>query len=162
MNSTLPPLTEKTAPLFIPAGEDRFGQFKTLGISQIAFKVSRQESLDLLMLEITLQQKGGPAKHVHHQQDEWFYLIEGDLLLEAGDQRFRLKPGDSLFVKRDIPHVWANMADRQMRFLASLTPAGRAQEFFENASKYNVLPGADQDLWRPYDLEWLGPPLKLD
>ncbi len=160
-NSFLSPL-EKTPALLVPGGEDRFGKFKTLGISTIAVKVSREESVDLLMVEITLEQKGGPAKHLHYAQDEWFYVIEGDFLIEAGDQRFRMKPGDSLFVKRKVPHVWANVGNGRLKFLASVSPAGKLEAFFENASKYNVLPAADQEMWRPYDLEWVGPPLSID
>lgn len=162
MNGSLLTPAEKTPVLLIPAEEDRFGKFKTLGISTIAVKVSREESSDLFMVEITLEQKGGPAKHLHYTQDEWFYVIEGDFLIEAGDQRFRMKPGDSLFVERKVPHGWANVGSSRLRFLASVSPAGKLEAFFENASKSNALPGSDQELWRPYDLEWVGPPLKIE
>ncbi len=162
MNSSLPTPAEKTPALLVAGGEDRFGIFKTLGISKIAVKVSKKESSDLFMVEITLQQKGGPAKHLHYAQDEWFYVIEGDFLIEAGAQRFRMKPGDSLFVERKVPHVWANVGNGALRFLASVSPAGKLEAFFENASKNNALPGSDQELWRPYDLEWVGPPLAIE
>ncbi len=145
----------------VPSGEDRNGEFKVLGPSKIAFKVSRKETADVLMVEITLEQKGGPAKHVHFDQDEWWYLLEGDLVIEIGDERFRIKPGDSLFARRNVPHTWANVGDSRMRFLAFLSPAGNAEAFFENASKNRSLPGSDQNLWRPYGMEWVGPPLKI-
>ena len=154
--------SDNTPSLLVPVGEDRFGEFKVLGISSIAVKVSSSESSDVFMVEITLQQKGGPAKHLHFDQDEWFYALEGDLLIEAGDERFLLKPGDALFVKRTTPHVWANVGETQLRFLALATPAGKLEEFFENAAKNNALPGPDQKLWRPYGLEWVGPPLKIE
>lgn len=154
--------SDNTPSLLVPVGEDRFGEFKVLGISSIAVKVSSQESSDVFIVEITLQQKGGPAKHLHYDQDEWFYALEGDLLIEAGDERFRLKPGDALFVKKTVPHVWANVGETQLRFLALVTPAGRLEEFFQNAAKNNALPGPDQELWRPYGMEWVGPPLKIE
>ncbi len=162
MNGSLPTPAEKTPTLLIPAGEDRFGKFKTLGISTIAVKVSRAESSDLFMCEISLEHQGGPAKHLHYLQDEWFYVVEGDFLIEAGDQRFRMKPGDSLFVERRVPHVWANVGNSRLRFLASASPAGKLEAFFENASKYNAIPGSDPEFWRPYDMEWVGPPLKIE
>ena len=161
MNSPLPAPTD-TPPLLVPVGEDRYGAFKVLGISSIAVKVSKRESSDLFAVEITLQQKGGPAKHLHYDQDEWFYALEGDLMIEAGNERFRMKPGDALFVKKTVPHAWANMGDRQMRFLALVTPAGKLEEFFENAAKNNALPGPDQELWQPYGMEWVGPPLTIE
>ncbi len=162
MDGSLLTPVEKTPTLLVPAGEDRYGIFKTLGISKIAVKVSREESSDLYMVEITVDQKGGPGKHLHRLQDEWFYIIEGDFLMEAGDQRFRMKPGDSLFVKRGVAHVWANVGESRLRFLASVSPAGKLEAFFENASKYNTPPGPEPEMWEPYDLEWVGPPLKID
>src|SRR5512140_2155280 len=104
MESSLPNSIEVAPPLFVPEGEDRFGSFKTLGISKIAVKVSKVESPDFCMAEITLEEKGGPAKHLHYDQDEWFYVLEGDFLIEAGSQQFHMKPGDSLFVRGGRPH----------------------------------------------------------
>jgi mannose-6-phosphate isomerase-like protein (cupin superfamily) len=162
MNSPSLAPPEKSPPLLVPVGEDRYGEFKVLGISSIAVKVSRRETRDLLAVEIMLRQKGGPEKHLHYDQDEWFYALEGDLLVEIGDERFRMKPGDSLFVRRTVPHTWANAGETRMRFLALVTPAGQLEEFFENAAKMKALPGPDQAHWRPYGLEWVGPPLQLD
>ncbi len=158
--SLVPP--EKTRSLLVPVGQDRYSEFKVLGKTSVAVKVSKRESSELFAVEITIQQKGGPAKHVHYYQVEWFYDLEGDLLIEAGDERFRMKPGDALFVNRGVPHVWANVGETRMRFLALVTPAGKLEEFFENAAKRNTPPGPDQAMWRPYGLEWVGPPLKID
>jgi len=148
--------------VLVPSGEDRNGKFKVLGINQIALKVSRKETPDVFMVELTRERKGGPAKHVHLDADEWWYLLEGDLVVEVGDERFRLKPGDSLFGRRNVPHVWANAGNSRLRFLAFLSPAGNAEAFFENASRNGFMPGPDQNLWRPYGLEWVGPPLKIE
>src|SRR5258706_4620071 len=102
------------ASLLVPVGEDRFGEFKVLGISSIAVKVSSQESSDVFIVEITLQQKGGPAKHLHYDQDEWLYALEGDLLIEAADEQFRLKPDDALVVEKTGPNGWANSWHRHL------------------------------------------------
>src|SRR5215471_16355760 len=91
MNDPLDTQAARPLPIVVPAGEDRFGSFKTLGISSVAFKVTAQESRDLFVVEITLVQKGGPAKHVHFYQDEWFYVLEGEFILEVGQERFHLK-----------------------------------------------------------------------
>ncbi len=148
--------------VLVPFGEDRNGAFKLLSINKIAYKVSRSETTDVLMVELTREGKGGPAKHVHLDQDEWWYLLEGDLVVEIGSERFRLKSGDSLFARRNIPHGWGNVGDSRLRFLAFLSPAASAEAFFEDASRNGFMPGPDQTLWRPYGLEWAGPPLKID
>lgn len=162
MNNSMPTPAVVNSPLLVPAGEDRFTTIKTLGVSSVAYKVTSQESKDLFMMEITLRQKGGPEKHKHYFQDEWFYIVEGEFLIEAGDRLMRLKVGDSLFVPRQTPHVWAFVGETQGRILISASPACKLEEFFENASKNNAPPGSDQSQWQPYDLEWIGPPLKID
>ena len=148
--------------LMVPADEDRFGYFKILGISSIAFKVTSHESNDLFVVEITLVQTGGPAKHVHLYQDEWFYVVEGEFILEVGDTQFRLKPGDSAFGPRKVPHVWAFVAGVSGKMIFVVSPVGKLEKFFVEAGKTNKLPGADQNQWRPYGMEWVGPPLQIE
>ncbi len=148
-------------PLLVPAGEDRFGYFKTLGISSVAFKVTSKESSDLFAIEITLVNKGGPAKHVHLIQDEWFYVVEGEFVLEVGNSQYHLKPGDSAFGPKKVPHVWAFVKGVRGRMLFVVSPVGRLETFFNDAAKSDSLPGPDQNQWKPYDLEWAGPPLKI-
>ena len=97
--------------LRVAAGEDRFGEHRGLGISKIDFKVTPQDESGLLILENTFHAKGGPARHLHYDQDEWFYAIEGEFIFEIGQERFTLKPGDSLLGPRRVPHVWAYVGD---------------------------------------------------
>lgn len=162
VNDSINPQAAEPTPLFIPAGEDRFGYYKTLGISSVAFKVTAQESRDLFIVEITLVNKGGPAKHVHLYQDEWFYVVEGEFILEVGDKRFYLKPGDSLFGPKKVPHVWAFIAGTRGKMLFVVSPVGKLEEFFIDAGKTKRLPGPDQNQWLPYGMEWVGPPLTIE
>ncbi len=162
MNDSLDTQPAKFLPIYVPAGEDRFGYFKTLGISSVAFKVTSQESKDLFVVEITLVQKGGPARHVHLFQDEWFYVVEGEFLLEVGEERFHLKPGDSAFGPMKVPHTWAFVAGTRGKMLFVVSPIGKLEAFFVDAGKRNAAPSADQNQWQPYGLEWVGPPLTIE
>ncbi len=162
MDDSIQAPTELTQPRMVPAGEDRFGYFKNLGISSVAFKVTSQESSDLFVVEITLVQKGGPARHVHLFQDEYFYVLEGEFILEVGAQRFHLKPGDSAFGPKKMPHAWAFTRGTQGRMLFVVSPVGQLEAFSNDAGKTNTLPGPDQNQWRPYGLEWVGPPLQME
>jgi hypothetical protein len=58
----------------VPAGEDRSGERHGLGVSAIMFKVITP---DLLTLENVFHAPGGPPRHLHLAQDEWFYALEG-------------------------------------------------------------------------------------
>ena len=146
----------------VAAGEDRFGEHRGLGVSRIDFKVSTQDSGGILILENTFHQKGGPARHLHYDQDEWFYSIEGEFIIELGQERMLLKPGDSLFAPRKVPHVWAYVGDARGRMLITFMPAGKMEAFFREVTKSNAMPPQDPGLWRAHGMELLGPPLSVD
>ena len=87
MNDSLHAPTSVQLPLVVAAGEDRFGEIRGLvGINTLDFKVSAQDSQALFILEIINHTKGGPARHLHYEQDEWFYVVEGMYVFEAGEE----------------------------------------------------------------------------
>jgi mannose-6-phosphate isomerase-like protein (cupin superfamily) len=147
--------------LRLAAGEDRFGEPRGLGISTIAFKVCPQDSGGLLILENAFQAKGGPARHLHYDQDEWFYALEGEFAIEVGLDRLTLRPGDSLLAPRQVPHVWAYVGDARGRILIASMPAGKMEAFFWEVTKANAMPPQDPELWRAHGMELLGPPLAV-
>ena len=86
--------------LLVAAGQDRFGDPCRLGINTIDFKVTSQESTGLLIVEVTSHAKGGPERHLHVAQDEWFYVLEGQFLIEVAAERFRLTSGTPRLAER--------------------------------------------------------------
>ena len=147
--------------LRVVANEDQFGEHRGLGVSQITFKVTPKDSNGIFIIENTFHEKGGPAKHLHYDQDEWFYALEGDFLLEIGNEQFRMKPGDSILAPRKIPHVWAYTGGERGRMLIAFMPAGKMEAFFREVTKANAMPPQDPELWRSHGMELLGPPLKV-
>ena len=146
-------LTPGAAPTpLVPAGQDRFGEYRGLGVSSIQFKVLPQESNGLFVVENSFHAKGGPARHLHYDQDEWFYSIEGEFILEVGKEQFRLRPGDSLLAPRKVPHVWAYVGNStegtagetlgatRGRILIAFMPAGKMEAFFREVTKANAMP----------------------
>ncbi|HEX9070004.1 MAG TPA: cupin domain-containing protein [Ktedonobacterales bacterium] len=148
--------------LRLPAGEDLFGETRGLGVSTIQFKVIPQDTTGLLVLENTFHAKGGPARHLHHEQDEWFYAVEGVFLMEVGDQCYELRPGDSLWAPRQVPHVWAHIGEGHGRILVAFSPAGQMEAFFRIVTKANAMPPQDPALWQAHGMELLGPPLPVE
>jgi len=161
MNDSLHTLASLPPALHVAAGEDRFGEHRGLGISTIDFKVSSQDSSGLFILENTFRAKGGPARHMHYDQDEWFHCIEGEFVFEVGPERISLKPGDSLLAPRKVPHVWAFAGDTFGRILIVFTPAGKMEAFFREVTKANAMPPQDPALWRAHGMDLLGPPLSV-
>lgn len=145
----------------VAAGEDRYGEYRGLGVSAICFKVTPQESGGLLILENTFHAKGGPARHLHYEQDEWFYAAEGEFVVEVGQERFSLSAGDSLLAPRKVPHVWAYVGDARGRMLITFMPAGKMEAFFREVTKANAMPPQDPALWRAHGMELVGPPLPV-
>ena len=152
----------QTAPvLHVAAGKDRFGEQRSLGISTITFKVVPPDSSGLFIIENTFRAKGGPARHLHHEQDEWFYAVEGEFIIEVGAKRFHLGAGDSLLAPRQVPHVWAYIGDSVGRMLITFMPAGKMEAFFREVTKANAMPPQDPALWQAHGMELLGPPLTV-
>lgn len=139
----------------VARGEDRFGERRSVGIGTLTFKVSTADSGGaLLVLEIAHHAKGGPARHLHHHQDEWFHVIE------IGGERFRLGPGDSAFGPRGVPHGWAHVGNGAGRIAFAVAPAGRLEEFFREITKADAPAPQDPAFWPSYDLALAGPPLE--
>ena len=148
-------------PVPVAAGEDRFGEHRGLGVSAIQFKIAGQDSNGLFVLENVFTQKGGPARHLHYEQDEWFYVLEGAFLFEIGQERMTLRPGDSVLGPRRVPHVWAFAGAPRGRILIAFTPPGKMEAFFREVTRANAMPPQDPALWRAHGMELLGPPLAV-
>lgn len=146
--------------LRVAAGQDQFGEHRGLGVSEITFKATPQDSAGVFVIENTFHAKGGPARHLHYDQDEWFYAVEGEFIIEVGSTRYTLKPGDALLAPRQVPHVWACVSgDGYGRILIVFMPAGKMEAFFREVTRANAMPPLDPALWRAHGMELLGPPL---
>ena len=150
----------------VPVGSDRFQSPRTVfGGMRIDFKVTPSETNgNLLVLENTNERKGGPARHIHHAQEEWFYILEGEYLIQIGEENHRLGPGSSILAPRKIPHVWAHIGAGRGRLLVTFQPAGQMEAFFANAAKMKgkPTPEAMQELFHLHGMELLGPPLPIE
>ncbi len=147
--------------LKVAANQDVFGEPRGMGVSVIAFKVAPKNSNGIFVIENTFHKKGGPARHLHYEQDEWFYAVEGEFILEVGQEQFTLSPGDSVLAPRKVPHVWAFTGDDHGRMLIAFMPAGKMGAFFREVTKDNAMPPEDPELWRAHDMELVGPPLNV-
>ncbi|HAV76236.1 MAG TPA: hypothetical protein DCX53_02675 [Anaerolineae bacterium] len=143
-------------------GRDKFNEHRGLGVSVVSFKVTSPDENGLLVIENTFQKKGGPARHLHYEQDEWFYAITGEFAFEVGNNKYSIKPGDSLLAPRKIPHVWAFTGEGNGSILITFSPAGKMESFFREVTKANAMPPLDPELWRAHGMELMGPPLKVE
>jgi mannose-6-phosphate isomerase-like protein (cupin superfamily) len=148
----------------VPANQDIEGESRTFGFSRVSFKTSPQETNgNLFIIEHANLLPGGPPLHLHLTQEEWFYVMEGEVLFQVGDKRITLKPGESVLAPRMVPHAFSGATPQPARMLIAFTPAGKMHEFFieylARAAKGNTNM-ADADLLARYDMKLLGPPIK--
>src|SRR5438552_4761686 len=105
----------------VAAGKDRFNEgFNRYGTT-IDCKVSAKDT-DGAMCVLEVNNTGWP-RHVNRDQDEWIYVLEGEVELEIGKQRFRLGPRESRFIPRNVEHAWAALS-ASGRIINTYQPAG--------------------------------------
>ena len=56
------------------------------------------------LIEVQLPPGGGAPPHIHHGEEEGFYILEGELTVNCGDQSWTATPGTFAFLPRGIPH----------------------------------------------------------
>ena len=124
----------------VPAGEDRTGHLHSLGFSHLAFKVTTSDTAgNLLIIEHTnLMPNTGPALHMHLSQEEWFYVMEGEVRFQVGDRRLRLGPGESILAPRRIPHTFSATGS-PAHMLIAFTPADKMEQYFTDAAVHPEL-----------------------
>lgn len=94
-------------------------------------KVSSADTAgSLYVFESTRIKKGGPALHYHYDQDETWYVLEGEFLIRVGEETYNAKAGDTVFGPRGVPHAFAKLGETTGRLLMTFQPAGKMEEFF--------------------------------
>lgn len=83
--------------------------------------------------------------HIHKVEDEYIYLVEGQLEVTVGEQTYTVMPGDLVKMPRNVPHAIRSTGTQTARTLWMVLPAGKMESLFQ---ALGALP-ADQ----PPDLE---------
>ena len=155
--------------VLVLAGKDREGKEHAVGVSHTTYKVLTAETAGaMFVMEQSNAKKGGPTRHLHHGQDELFYVIEGEYVVEIGSDRFHLKAGDCVLGPREVPHAWAFVGESTGKLLLSYSPAGKMEQFFNDREKLGMKKGAytstpqEREAMRSYGMEWIGPPLTIE
>jgi quercetin dioxygenase-like cupin family protein len=139
------------------SGEDRLGESHSRGYSSILFKVlPRETGNGMFVIEHLNLIEGGPPLHLHLLQEEYFYVVEGEVLFQVGNARKHLKAGDSILGPRGIPHAFACVSKKPGRMLIAFTPAGKMEQFFRDTAIPNAPRMAAED-WSRYDIKYVGP-----
>jgi quercetin dioxygenase-like cupin family protein len=77
----------------------------------------------MMLTEQTAPRGSGSPLHVHHDEDEWFYVLEGELTIWVAGQTVVAPVGAFVFGPRDVPHTFIVSSD-EARFLLVTQAAG--------------------------------------
>jgi quercetin dioxygenase-like cupin family protein len=111
-------------------------------------KLTSEQTGGLLsIIEITEPPNAVGPLHVHHREDETFWILEGDVTLEVGDTTIHASAGDVAFGPRGVPHRY-DVGDAGCRMLFIVTPGG-----FENLVREMSVPAQARTLPPPSDEE---------
>lgn len=148
----------------VTAGNDRFGKPLLFDDGYFQCRISGKDTGGRLCVYETIRKKkGGPQLHCHRNQDEWFFVRQGEFLFQVGEDRFQLGAGDSIFAPRKVPHAFANVGDEGILIII-YQPAGTMEQFFADGSQLlSTNPSLHEweALCRRHGVENVGPKLPI-
>ncbi len=98
------------------------------------------------LVEILAPEGFASPLHVHHFEDEGFYILEGEMTFYVGDQTIKAKPGSFLFGPKEVPHAF-KVDSGPARLLFVLSPAGfedLVREMGEPARELSIPPQPEE------------------
>src|SRR3954465_84979 len=117
----------------IGAGKDRFNDgFNRYGTT-IDCKVSGKDTGGAMCV-LEVNNTGWP-RHVNRDQDEWVYVVEGEVERAVGKKQLRLAAGESMFIPRNAEHVWTAVGPG-VKVINAYQPAGKIEAFFKVLAEF--------------------------
>jgi quercetin dioxygenase-like cupin family protein len=83
------------------------------------------------MFEAVVSPGGGPPPHIHSREEESFYVLEGEITFQVGDQRIVATAGTFANMPVGSLHSFKNYLDKPARMIISVAPAGLEKMFME-------------------------------
>jgi mannose-6-phosphate isomerase-like protein (cupin superfamily) len=108
----------------------------------------------------------GPNLHVHAQEDEMFFVLDGVMTVQVGDQLQEIAAGGLAWGARGTPHAFANRAKDPLRIMIMWIPGG-AEGLFQDVREYLLAAGGAPDpqvvtgLQARYGCTHVGPPIPI-
>ncbi len=139
-------------PVAVPARE---GEARWWGDGLAEVKATAADTDgQMTILEITEPPNKQAPLHVHHKEDEGFWILEGSATFEVGDETIEARAGDFLLGPRDIPHRYTTGPDG-CRMLFIFTPGGFEEllRAISAPAERRTLPPPDRDAPPPLQEE---------
>ncbi|MBI3909481.1 MAG: quercetin 2,3-dioxygenase [Armatimonadetes bacterium] len=136
----------------LPRGEGRSMWVVT---DLLTFKAAGEDTGGACSIfELTVPPQGGPPPHVHHREDEAFFVLEGEFAFQAGDRTVGATAGSFVYAPKGIRHTYKNIGLAPGRMLMVATPAG-IEKFFEEVGQPTMDPSLASAPTGPPDIQQL-------
>ncbi len=150
------------------AGQSRIhGHIKLKGVNAniLDVKISGSDTDGgfAMFEQISLSQGKGTPLHIHHLQDEVFYVVEGAYYFQIGEDKFHLGAGDSIFLPMKVAHAWTQVSEKG-KMIVTFQPAGKMEEFFVTMASLDHEPTAKEiaQIFADNEMQVVGAPLKIE
>jgi len=153
----------RSVALMTASGEGR--PVHVLG-SDLTIKVSSRDTNGAFaVFEGRIPPLEGPPLHRHPDQDESFYIVEGEFRFEVDGQEIYASAGASVVAPRGSSHTFQNVGRERGRMVTTVVPGG-LDLFFEDLEAVAPRgsapdPAKLQPVFEKHGQELLGPPLKV-
>lgn len=140
------------------ARERGTGELLVFGEIEILVRVSSEESGGAFTLFEEVPPLADTPLHVHRDEDELFYILEGDHVIRVGKAEFSVGPGDVVFAPRGTPHSQRRVVPGEGRELVLTSPGSFEGFFRELASAHaegTLGPDAYASASERFGLTWL-------
>ena len=158
-----PANSPQTQPFVLREHEGRANTvYNVLGMDKF-LKISGNDTNGRFVLFLGLYARHDSAPmHIHLEEDETFYVLEGEVMFQVDDERHTLRPGDTIFLPRTHPHTYLVLSETA-KMLFMLSPAGKNEAFFQLLSQFKTLPSPAemQEIFAAYGQVLVGPPLTV-
>lgn len=152
----------------VKAGEGRIhGHVKLKGVNAniLDLKISGSDTDGGMAVfeQTSLSQGRGTPLHVHHFQNEVFYVLEGEYFFQVGEENFTISAGDSIFLPMKLPHAWTQKSTTG-KMAVIFEPAGKMEDFFVTLAALDHEPSKEEmaKLFEEHDMSVVGPPLPIN
>jgi mannose-6-phosphate isomerase-like protein (cupin superfamily) len=131
----------------------RFGSGQTGGLATLA---------EVQLPPLT----AGPNLHVHTREDELFFVLDGVMTVQVGEQLQEIAAGGLAWGARGTPHAFANRAKDPLRIMIMWIPGGAEGLFLDMREYLQAAGGAPDpqavaDLQARYGATHVGPPIPI-
>ena len=126
----------------VPTGSGRHLVQGRFGAVLLAAAADTGGAVSYLLHPLAARTLGSPV-HTHTREDEWTYVLEGEVGLEVGEQVMLARPGDLVLKPRGVPHAFWNPTDEPARMLEVITPGG-FESYFEEIGE--ILASSEPDM----------------